>query len=256
MKLRIFSDLHLEFWSFDPPAVDADVIVLAGDIGEGDAGMKWAREQFPREPIIYVVGNHELYEQRLPDAMADFTQTAQALGIHLLENQALVLDEVRFLGATLWTDYAIFAKNDEAVDRYMFAAKRLMNDYRVIRHGPKRKKGRDRIQPTFVREMHRFSRTWLAAQLAEPFAGSTVVVTHHAPHEMSVPPRYAGRELTPCYASHLPELVRAPVKLWIHGHIHDSIDYEVGGARVLSNPRGYKPPNDNPAFDPELVVEV
>lgn len=104
--------------------------------------------------------------------------------------------------------------------------------------------------------MHRASRAWLTEQLATPFAGKTVVVTHHAPHRLSVPPQYDGDPLTPCYASHLPELVRPPVDLWIHGHIHDSMDYDIEGTRVLVNPRGYKPPDENPAFEPSLVVEI
>lgn len=230
--------------------------MLAGDIGEGSTGFIWAREQFPNTPIIYVLGNHELYGQRLPDALDEFTSIAQSLEIHFLENRAVTIGDVRFMGATLWTDYAIYARNEEEVGRFMFRAKRNMNDHRHIRYGAKRKKGRDRILPAHVLEMHQFSRAWLTHQLSQPFAGRTVVVTHHAPHRLSVPIHYDGDELTPCYASHLPEFVRAPVDLWIHGHIHDSMDYDVEGTRVIANPRGYRPPYDNPAFEPNLVVEV
>lgn len=256
MRLRVMSDLHLEFWPFAPEPAAADIIVLAGDIAEGTAGLEWAREQFPRDPIIYVIGNHELYGQRLPEAIDAFADKAASLGVVLLEKRVVVLDGVRFVGTSLWTDYAIYARNEEEVGRYMFAARRSMNDYRHIRFGPKRKKGRDRVLPGHLLEMHQASCAWLAKVLAEPFSGKTVVITHHAPHRLSVPPRYANDWLTPCYASHLPQLVRAPVDLWIHGHIHESIDYQVEGARVLCNPRGYKPPHENPAFEPDLVVEV
>jgi Icc-related predicted phosphoesterase len=82
------------------------------------------------------------------------------------------------------------------------------------------------------------------------------VITHHAPHRLSVPAQFDGEPLTPCYVSHIPELVRPPADLWIHGHIHNSMDYAIGGTRVLCNPRGYQPPHDNPAFNEELTVEI
>lgn len=256
MKLHIYSDLHLEFWKFTPPSVTADVVVLAGDIGEGEAGLTWAREMFPDLPILYVIGNHELYGQRLPGAYDVLTEKARSLGIELLENRAIEFGDVRFLGATLWTDYALYAKNEEEAGRFMFAARRRVNDYKFIRQGERRKKGRDRILPWHLLEMHRASRAWLSQEIAKPYAGKTVVITHHAPHILSVPQRYDGDELTPCYASHLPDLVRTPVSLWIHGHIHDSMDYEVGGARVIANPRGYMPPYENAGFEEDMVVEV
>lgn len=255
MKLRILSDIHLEFAAFDPPAVEADAVVLAGDIGEGLSGLEWARDRFPREEILYVAGNHEFYGARLPDALSDLAVKAESLGIRFLENRSIVIGDVRVLGATLWTDYAIYAHNEEEVGRAMFVARRGMNDYRHIRFGPKRKKGRDRILPGHLLDMHRASCTWLAAQLATPFDGRTVVITHHAPNRRSVPPRFHKDEYTPCYASQT-DLVRSPVNLWIHGHMHESIDYEIGATRVLANPRGYEPPDDNPGFDPELVVDV
>lgn len=256
MKLRIFSDIHLEFAPFSPPTVSADVVVLAGDIGEGLAGVEWARKQFPNDEIIYVAGNHEFYGNRLPNLIADLSMRAQALGVHFLENRSIVLGDARFLGATLWTDYAIYARNEEEAGRYMAFARRKMNDYRRIRFGERRRKRRDRILPGHLLEMHRESRAWLASELAKPFTGRTVVVTHHAPLSNSVPPHYSGDDLTPCYASHMPELLRSPVDLWVHGHMHESIDYMIDGTRLIANPRGYAPPDDNPAFDDALVVEI
>jgi predicted phosphodiesterase len=256
MKLRIFSDLHLEFRAFTPPEVAADVIVLAGDTAEGLVGLDWAREQFPSERIISVAGNHEFYGMRLPEALTTLRQRADELSIDFLENRAIEIDGVRFLGASLWTDYAIDARNEEEADRARAVAKRGMNDYRHIRYGERRRKGRDRILPGHLLQMHHESRAWLASQLKQPFAGRTVAITHHGPHRLSVPAWAVGDPFTPCYVSHLPELVRAPVDLWIHGHIHDSMDYMVEGTRVICNPRGYSPPHDNAAFDDALVIEV
>ena len=46
------------------------------------------------------------------------------------------------------------------------------------------------------------------------------------------------------------------VTLWVHGHFHDSFDYDVYGTRVVCNPRGYSPDALNPGFDSDLVIEV
>ncbi len=108
MKIRVLSDLHLEFAVWTPPAADADVIVLAGDIHVGVRGLEWAREQFPSLPIIYVTGNHEFYGGQMQQVSAALRATAERLEIKLLDAGELVLDDTRFLGATLWTDFALY----------------------------------------------------------------------------------------------------------------------------------------------------
>ena len=69
MKLRVYSDIHLEFAPFSPPSLEADAIELAGDIGKGLSGLEWAQKQFPSSEIVHVAGNHEFYRARLPDAI-------------------------------------------------------------------------------------------------------------------------------------------------------------------------------------------
>ena len=95
----------------------------------------------------------------------------------------------------------------------------------------------------------------LAVMLAEPFDGKTVVVTHHAPSSQSVHPRYARDLLTPAFASNLEKLMDGDrAALWIHGHMHESFDYEIYDTRVVCNPRGYAPRALAPDFRPDLVV--
>jgi Icc-related predicted phosphoesterase len=58
------------------------------------------------------------------------------------------------------------------------------------------------------------------------------------------------------FASSLDEFVAASgVRIWVHGHLHDSADYSIGSTRVICNPRGY-PEELNAGFQPGLVVEV
>lgn len=107
--------------------------------------------------------------------------------------------------------------------------------------------------------MHWIERDWLRRTLEEPFAGPTVVVTHHAPAAGSVAPQYAADWVTPAFASDLPaEFFDVPM-LWIHGHTHSAFDYEHARCRVASNPRGYPSKTgsfENPQFDPGFVIDL
>ncbi len=143
----------------------------------------------------------------------------------------------------------------------MREAERCIRDHSVIRVGDGQA-----FTPDVARSEHMKSRLWLQQQLATPFAGKTIVVTHHGPHRNSVHPRYAGDLLNAAFVSDLTLLVEQ-ADIWIHGHVHDSFDFKVGKCRVIANPRGYarnrlyaESPEqiewENPAFDPQLVVEV
>jgi predicted phosphodiesterase len=250
MKIRVLSDLHLEFAAWTPPAADADVVVLAGDIHIGARGLEWAREQFPSLPVIYVSGNHEFYGGQMQQVSAALRAAAQSLDINVLDTGELVLDGTRFLGATLWTDFALYGTGPRLLSS-MNDARRAISDFRMIRHGPT-----GILRPEDAREMHLVQAKWLEGKLAEKFDGPTVVVTHFLPHRRSIHPKYEGDEFNPAFASDLAHLVAPPVTLWIHGHTHESFDYVVKGTRVVCNPRGYLPMEPNPAFDPLFVVDT
>ncbi len=251
MRIRILSDLHLEFQEWTPPRVAADLIVLAGDIHVGAEGLPWARRHFPDARLIYVPGNHEFYGGEMDATLERLRRVAAVHDIALLDGDGVTIGGVRFLGATLWTDFALHGSDPPAIAQAQADARRGMVDYRRIYRS-----GSDKLQPDDTRRIHLRQSAWLAQQLAEPFEGSTVVITHHLPHALSVHPRYRGDRLNPSFASDLSALVRAPVQLWIHGHTHSSIDYRIDGTRVVCNPRGYLPQEPNTEFDPELVVSV
>lgn len=251
MKIRILSDLHLEFDDWAPPAAQADVVVLAGDIHTATKGLAWAREEFPHTPVVYVPGNHEYYGNQRQDLSAALRSTAERLDIALLDGEEKVISGVRFLGATLWTDFRLYGSEPRQIERAMADAKYGMTDFRVIRC---RQSGI--FRPEQSRDLHLAQTRWLAGELAKPFTGPTVIVTHHLPHPQSIHPRYAGNSLNPAFASDLSHLLKPPVNLWIHGHTHESCDYSVNGTRVVCNPRGYLPMEPNPAFDAALVVSL
>ena len=247
MKLHILNDLHIEFEDFAPPVTDADVVILAGDIGVGMEGLRWAEARFPDRPVIYVPGNHEFYHHDI--ALIEELKAQVSDQIHVLNDDQVIIDGVRFLGSILWTDFALFGEADKFFA--MQQALQQMTDFSIIQNGDQRFTPEDAIR------LHTASRDWLAAMLADPFDGRTVVVTHHAPSSQSVLPRYANDLLTPAFASNLENLMDGDrPTLWVHGHMHDAFDYEVYGTRVVCNPRGYNPTALNADFQPDLVMEI
>ena len=119
MRIRVLSDLHLEFKDWNPPKVDADVIVLAGDIHVGVKGIAWARQSFPSIPIVYVPGNHEFYGEHVHDMTQELVTEGRRLGVEVLVGRSIVIGGVRFLGATLWTDFALGGTDPSSINRAM-----------------------------------------------------------------------------------------------------------------------------------------
>jgi len=110
MKLHILSDLHTEFTDFSAPDTGADVVILAGDIGVGLAGIEWAARRFPQVPVIYVPGNHEFYGHDI--GLTEQLKAAVPVDIHVLNNDTLELEGIRFLGCTLWTDFNLHGEGE------------------------------------------------------------------------------------------------------------------------------------------------
>jgi predicted phosphodiesterase len=247
LRVRILSDLHLEFADFRPPEVKADVVVLAGDIHVGTRGIAWAREALPDVPVLYVLGNHEFYKGATPRLLDKVREEALGSNVRILERDTVILDGVRFLGATMWTDMALVGD----VPVGMAAAAATMADFKLIRVSPKYR----RLRPEDTVTFHHQARRWLEDELATT-KGPRVVVTHHAPLPESLHPAYRADRGNAAYASDLRGLIeRAQPNLWIHGHVHHAHDYRVGGTRVVCNPRGY-PGEMAEGFRPDLVVTV
>jgi len=253
VKLHVLSDLHLGFAGMAHPRPGADVVVLAGDIARPREAVAWALGF--AQPVLYVAGNHEFYGGSLDGTLAELRELAAGTHVHVLSDDVLVLDGVRFLGTTLWTDFGLFgagARREEAVAE---ASLRLRDFSRIRREA----RGEDLFTPEDSVRLFARHAAWLRARLAEPHAGPTVVVTHHSPSPRSIHPRFEGSLINACFVSEAEDLLGADKAcLWIHGHTHDSFDYEVAGTRVVCNPRGYVRDGviENVAFDPGLVLEV
>lgn len=254
MRLQVLSDCHVDVnRGFAPSlATEVDAVVVAGDICPGiGEGCAWLRRHIPAPlPIVLVPGNHELYGRLIGEERAAGRAVAEGHGIHLLDDAAVEIAGVRFVGSTLWTDYEVFGTRQRA--DAMRVAARLMLDHRLILES---RGDLGQFTPERARRQHILSRGYLEAALRRMHAGPNVVVTHHAPHPRSIAPRYAADLLTAAFVSDLSSLLAATrPTLWVHGHTHTSFDYMEGGTRVVCNPRGYG--DENPDFDPVLVVEV
>jgi hypothetical protein len=170
--------------------------------------------------------------------------------VHFLENDEIVIDGVRFLGATLWTDFNLFGT--ELREKAISAGKRGLNDFRmIVERG-------DTFSPSDAIALCNKSVGWLKSKLTTvDDIAETVVITHHLPSMQSVSERYCSDILSACFASNFDELLGYS-KLWIHGHTHDSFDYTANGTRVICNPRGYVPKGvqENLEFNPSFIVEI
>ena len=260
MKIALVSDVHLEFGDleFDNDH-GADVLILGGDICVGadmaprdpyntmgehyrsnrfHAFFERCCERFPH--VIFIVGNHEHYH-------GDFTKTVphfkDVLGylpnLHILEKETWVLDDVTFIGGTLWTDM-----NRRDI-RTLHEISRMMNDFRCVDHSAKLADQRGwggRFTTTDAANDHAAMLEFIQTTVESNPAGRYVVVGHHAPSRLSTHPKYQDQAImNGGYSSELDDFIlnHPQIKLWTHGHTHEDFDYRIGSTRILCNPRGY-----------------
>ena len=254
MKNLFLSDLHNEFAVFEPPKIKADIIVLTGDIDLGSRGAFWSMEKFGNIPIIYISGNHEYYGHKLPEVNAELSKISKSnSNFYFLENESLILNGIRFLGCTLWTDFLLFGK--EYLRHACYTAENGMSDYFRIRLGAAdlyRK-----LCSSDVIRIHKESIRFLEKHLSQNYSGNTIVLSHHAPLKNSVPEKYSSDLLSCAFANNLENLLSIyKPEFWLHGHTHFNVDYVFDQTRIISNQRGYFPMELVIGFKKNYVIEV
>lgn len=243
MRLQLLSDLHFEFHrdsgrsfvdSLAPAGVD--VLVLAGDIAVGSgiaAALRLFCERYDEATVLYVHGNHEFYQAERAEVLA-WTQQAEREHANLvwLDNTSAEVMGRRFMGAPLWFPNAPFGSR----------LKRAMSDFTEIRDFE-----------TWVYAENERAVAMLQAELCE----DDIVITHHLPSQRSVSSRFRGHPLNPFFVCDLEALIaeRQP-RVWLHGHTHDSVRYDIGQTTVLCNPFGYAGYELNAAFSDHLIVDM
>lgn len=258
MDIQIISDLHLEFHDVELPG--GDVLVMAGDILVANA---WRRaknqgkdtflaDRFDRflneelakyRKVVYVVGNHEHYDGRFDETHKLIREHIPS-NCYLLEKESVQIDDVWFFGGTMWTD---LNKGDPIT---VYTVKQNMNDYHSIKLGDsievKTMYGdsyyTNKFTPQHTKTEFHLTIEAMKKFLEEHKDDKVVVVTHHAPTELSIDPSYKNEyHMNGAYHSRLSDFILAHpnIKYWFHGHMHDRSDYLVGDTRVITNPRGY-----------------
>lgn len=289
LRLQLASDLHLERYpDFTLAAApEADVLVLAGDIGSYQAGSRLAdaglvrpdhatgaefglgqfsplRPGSPWKRVLFVPGNHEFDGIEHALAHPQLRATCERLGITWLDGEVVVIDGVRFVGTTLWSDFAALAARERtqtahlaALDKALRAANFYLRKNSTLRDG-------QHMLSDDLRELALRSQAWLRSTLQQPFDGATVVVTHFAPTLHSADPRYGLTPGTAGFCNGLDDLLPW-ANLWLHGHLHCPNDRTVRGTRadgsawacrIVANPRGYFSKGEQAGFVPHCVLTV
>lgn len=256
MKLRIVSDLHLEFGSFILPTIadeGSTHLILAGDIFLGEK--HWMPVPFFEDiterfaQIILIAGNHEFYEGVFPDTLRTIRSIVRDFpNIAFLEKETLIIGNVAFVGATMWTD--MNKKDWFCVQK----AKDGMNDFYKI----KLLNGRT-LHPYDVIEDHRIATEFIFSEITrhKTSGKKVVVITHHLPCPLSIPEKFRNDPINGAYTSDLTERIFThQPDLWIHGHTHTSFDYLLENTRVICNPRGYVGYELNKDFDSRLTIDL
>jgi len=229
-EIRIVSDLHTEFVEYELPVAPNEkdtILVLAGDIAVGEDAYDFILAHIDRfKHIVYVLGNHEFYHNDVT-SVKEFWRTHNIQNVTVLDDSTEIIDGVRFIGGTLWTN---FKENDWFSKQ---RAKSCMPDFRCVTY-----KGKILVPEDTV-TFHNVTKCYIINELKEPFDGKTVVVTHHLPHRVCVHPKYAGDNLNPAFVSDLDEVFEEDIALWICAHTHEVVDEVVNETRIICNPLGY-----------------
>ena len=260
MKIALASDVHLEFGDLDFDNTDsADVLILGGDIcvanditqrdpyntmGEEyrsnrfHAFFQRCCDRFPH--VIFIVGNHEHYHGDFAKTVPHFKDVLGYLpNLHILEKETFVLNDVTFIGGTLWTDM-----NKRSI-RTLHEISRMMNDFRCVDNSAKDSDQRgwnSRFTTTDAADDHDAMLEYIRLMIEGKWDQKFVIVGHHAPSRLSTHPRYAHEAImNGGYSSELDDFIldHPQIKLWTHGHTHEDFDYCIGSTRILCNPRGY-----------------
>ena len=282
MKIKLVSDLHLEFSDINiKNDQNYDVLILGGDImiaeelydhpastfdpwtagAVADLGRKQERVQrfrdflkrcsFQFPHVVYVAGNHEFYHGKWDRTLTVLSdECAKFPNVYFLEAGCKKIDDVTFIGGTLWTD---MNKGDPVT---LHSVRDMMNDFRVIK---KELEGYTNLKPADTVVRHRHMLGYIKQIVAEKHDEKFVVVGHHAPSKISTHENYKDQFLmNGAYSSDLSEFImdRPQIKLWTHGHTHHPFDYVIGETRIVCNPRGYEGYEPDSGWNPNIMIEV
>ena len=258
MKLFLASYLHLECHEA-PPEIEVpscDVIVLAGDISSMKEALSYCSEvaRCHATPVIFVPGNHEYYRGNYVE-LSTYARSYADSNVHVLLENMVVIGGVRFIGTTLWTDFTAGTNGHEGrIHRNQLNAAKYINDFRVISMSDKKS---DRLRPGYVMGFYHESCYYLREQLAKPFDGKTVVITHFCPSIRLEDPKFKGSELSSYFNANCDSIIKEyQPDFWLFGHTHHCVDTCIDKTRIISNQFGYRREWGYTGYRPQLLIDV
>ena len=251
MRLKIESDIHLEFQPHSPNLEGIDVYIIAGDLGHYKHEEKWLIEltnKYPDTDIVCVSGNHSYYSSYIEGVNRKAKELSeQYKKIHYLQNDSVVLHGIRFILSTLWTDF------DHENPLAMFTVGEGLNDYKYIRWN----NGLSKFTTYKALSLHKKAKEYIFKTIEES-EEPTIVVTHHCPYSIEQNKEshlWSGFQVD--LDREIDDLTKLPIA-FLSGHTHRSEDiefnYSHGSTRFISNQKCY--PHENTEFNPNLVIEI
>ena len=254
MKIAYYSDLHLEFKRLDIINEEADVVILAGDIHIGEAGVVWAAETF-EQPVVMIAGNHEFYNHHnvnMTQIIDSMKAASKNTNVHVLNNENIIINDINFIGSTLWTDFEL----NNSKERAMTSALQMINDYSLINVATSNIDNR-LFTPVDAANLFKLAVEFIQSSIKPDL--KNIIITHHGVAECCSHQDYREDILSAAFNSDLEQFItsnKEDITAWIYGHTHFNLDFEISSVPVLTNQRGYAPYELVTGFDPNKILVV
>lgn len=235
MKFSLISDMHVDHPQPKTPYdLLEEVVVVAGDTANGLEGLRFLNKlQRKGHKVLVTDGNHEHYSNFNQQRKAE--ETVARFREEFPDKETV--EGVRFCLRNGW-----YQVQHEALWRG------YMNDSRNAM-----------LSAEEVNKLAEDDANYIKGFLEKcrMDGEQAVVVTHTAPCEETLDPRYEGHWSNDWYWNPLCRDVLREYKdyiyVWCHGHTHAKNEAIVDGVQVVCNPRGY--PGENPKWQP-LTIEI
>lgn len=263
MDIRIVSDLHIDVnrqGNFGFRHEKQDILLIAGDIaGSYTKELSWL-QGLTKDitcPIFVVAGNHLGYEYKFDidyyfnddkkigtkQWSIDYLKKNCPSNIHYLDNDFVDIGDYIVFGGTMYSDYKLYP-NKELSQK---AGEQYLNDFRYVYMVDKKQKIIRPVNTDDYIQWHRLFMRRLKACLKKTDK-NIIVLSHFAPSSKSISEKYRkGTDIAvnASYCSDLEKFIldNPRIKMWVHGHMHDSFDYYVGNCHVICEPYGYSREN-------------
>ncbi|UYM17963.1 metallophosphoesterase [Endozoicomonas euniceicola] len=267
INISLHSDLHNEMQDhslIDEPKVissdKADIFVLAGDIHNGIESIQYAKSVAKKhnKPVIFIAGNHEYYGHDLIETEKILRkESSSEENVYFLEKDSIVLNNIRFLGCTLWSNFELYEQVIPGSKAFCMAwSEGRINDFSKITMNNRA------ISSGDMENLNQDCMQWLQKEFLMPHSGPTVVITHFAPVPDCVdekwkkePPEF--NELSPYFVNNLTEFITTwQPDFWFYGHTHSNICLKIGKTQIISNQKGYPSEEDSTGYRPDMLIKV